>query len=146
LNLDPTGVFTDSANFIDLIPECTNVSVGYFNEHTHEEVQNISYLERLAKACVAADWSKLTIKRKVGFDEELMGKYSKFVEEFKRSVFYNHDTIKGRDGRIMLTMEVDDYELGNFEKDMSVLDFLFKKHNIDPDITFDGDKIKFEIK
>ena len=146
LNLDPTGVFTDSANFIDLIPECTNVSVGYFNEHTHDEVQNISYLERLAKACVAADWSKLTIKRKVGFDEELMGKYSKFVEEFKRSVFYNRDTIKGHDGRIMLTMEIDDYTLGNFEKDMSVLDFLFKKHNIDPDITFDGDKIKFEIK
>lgn len=146
LNLDPTGVFTDSANFTDIIQECTNVSVGYFNEHTHDEVQNISYLERLAKACVEADWGKLVVKRRVGFDDELMGKYSKFVEEFKKSVFYNYDKIKGHEGKIIITMEIDDYGFGHFEKDMSALDFLFRKHNIDPDITFSGDKIKFEIK
>ena len=28
---DPTGIYTDSAVFMDLIPECTNLSVGYFN-------------------------------------------------------------------------------------------------------------------
>ena len=146
LNLDPTGVFTDSANFTDIIGECTNVSVGYFNEHTHDEVQNITYLEKLAKACVAADWSKLTIKRRVGFDDELMGKYSKFVTEFKKSVFYNYDKIKGHNGSIIITMEIDDYGFNHFEKDMAVLDLIFRKHNIDPDVTFDGDKIKFEIR
>lgn len=146
LNLDPTGVFTDSANFTDIIGECTNVSVGYFNEHTHDEVQNITYLEKLAVACVEADWSALVVKRRVGLDDELMGKYSHFVHEFKKSVFYNYDKIKGHDGKIIITLEIDDYGFNHFEKDMSALDFLFKKHNIDPDITFKEDKIKFEIK
>ena len=26
---DPTGIFTDTANFVDIIPECTNISCGY---------------------------------------------------------------------------------------------------------------------
>lgn len=146
LNLDPTGVFTDSANFTEIIPECTNVSVGYFNEHTHDEVQNMTYLEKLAKACVAADWNKLVVKRRVGFDDELMGKYYSFVTEFKRQVFYNDDKIKGHNGAIIITMEIEDYGLDHFEKDMAVLNLMFKKHNIDPDITFSGDKIKFEIR
>ena len=30
LGLRSLGVFTDSANFIDVVPECTNISVGYF--------------------------------------------------------------------------------------------------------------------
>jgi hypothetical protein len=72
LNLDPTGVYTDSANFIELIPECTNVSVGYFNEHTHDEIQNITYLERLVKLVFSANWDKLVVKRKIGFDEEIL--------------------------------------------------------------------------
>ena len=41
---DPTGVYTDSAVFMDDISECTNISVGYFNEHTHNEHQNITIL------------------------------------------------------------------------------------------------------
>ena len=44
LDLDATGVFTDSANFIDLVPECTNISVGYFDEHRVSEHQNITQL------------------------------------------------------------------------------------------------------
>ena len=43
---DPTGVFTDSREFADLVPECTNISVGYFDQHTHLEKTNamFSYL------------------------------------------------------------------------------------------------------
>jgi hypothetical protein len=62
LNLDPTGVSTDSANFIGIIPECTNISVGYFNQHTNEEFQNITFLEKLAQACVNVNWGKLPVK------------------------------------------------------------------------------------
>lgn len=59
LEKDNTGIFTDSANFINRIDECTNLSVGYFNEHTKKEYQNITYLERLCKACVNINWEKL---------------------------------------------------------------------------------------
>ena len=142
LNLDPTGVFTDSANFTELIPECTNVSVGYFNEHTHDELQNITYLERLAKACVAANWSKLTVKRKVGFDDDIMRKYHRLVKAFKRMIFYNDDSIKGQDGRLIITIDVNDSDVNHLYRDMSQLQELLASHKLDPDITFKEDSIK----
>jgi hypothetical protein len=43
---DPTGVFTDSREFADLIPECTNLSVGYLNQHTARERQDVKFLLR----------------------------------------------------------------------------------------------------
>ena len=60
---DPTGVYTDSAVFMDDIPECTNISVGYFNEHTHHEHQNITYLEWLCNGAVKVDWENLPVER-----------------------------------------------------------------------------------
>lgn len=145
LNLDPTGVFTDSANFIDSIPECTNVSIGYFNEHTHDEIQNISYLERLAEACVAADWDKLEVKRKIGFDDAVMQKYSRLVKSFKKLIFWNYDSIKGVDGKLVIEIEVTDANVNHLYFDLSQLQRLFSEHRLDPDIKFDEQFIKIEL-
>ena len=60
---DKKGVRTDSAEFIDIIPECTNVSVGYYKEHTTNETQDLNHLITLAKACVNVDWDNLSTKR-----------------------------------------------------------------------------------
>ena len=60
---DSTGILTDSAKFMDLIPECTNISVGYYNEHSHTESQNIEFLKRLCKTVVSMDWETLPIER-----------------------------------------------------------------------------------
>lgn len=38
------GVYTDSAEFVGIIPECTNVGVGYMHEHTPDEVLDLSIL------------------------------------------------------------------------------------------------------
>jgi len=57
---DDTGIFTDSANFIGIIENCTNISVGYFNEHSTQEYQNISYLEKISQACLKINWEKLS--------------------------------------------------------------------------------------
>ena len=62
---DPTGLYTDSAQFIKIYPECTNISVGYFGEHTYNEHQDIEYLDKLAKACVKVDWESLPIARDI---------------------------------------------------------------------------------
>jgi hypothetical protein len=145
LNLDPTGVFTDSANFIDVIPECTNVSVGYFNEHTHDELQNITYLERLAKACVAADWSKLTVKRKIGIDDSLRGKYGKLIADFKKMIFYNVDSIKGADGKVVIDLEINDLDINHLYRDLAQMQELFSSHRLDPDIKFYDEHIKIEL-
>ena len=60
---DPAGIYTDSAEFMDLIPEVTNLSVGYFNEHSPSEAINITYLEKLAKASISIKWEELPVVR-----------------------------------------------------------------------------------
>lgn len=60
---DPTGILTDSVQFISIYPECTNISVGYQSEHTFSETQNIKHLEKLAEACLKVDWNSLPVER-----------------------------------------------------------------------------------
>lgn len=60
---DDGGVYTDSAEFVDLIPECTNVSVGYYSEHTTNERQDIKHLIALCEASVLVDWENLPTRR-----------------------------------------------------------------------------------
>jgi hypothetical protein len=62
---DATGVVTDSASFMAKIPECTNISVGYHNEHTTKESQNIKFLEELCRVCVGVDWESLPTVREL---------------------------------------------------------------------------------
>jgi hypothetical protein len=60
---DPTGVYTDSAQFVKIYPECTNISVGYYSEHTFSERQDIDHLIKLAEACTKIDWNSLPVER-----------------------------------------------------------------------------------
>ena len=60
---DPTGLLTDSIQFMKMYPECTNISVGYQSEHTYSEQQNIEHLEKLAEACLKVDWNGLPVER-----------------------------------------------------------------------------------
>ena len=66
---DDGGVYTDSAEFVDIIPECTNISVGYYKEHTTNESQDIVHLEKLAEACLRVDWENLPTERDPNFTE-----------------------------------------------------------------------------
>lgn len=60
---DNTGIYTDSAKFTSLVPECTNISVGYYSEHTSVERQDIDFLQKLCKAACLVDWETLPIIR-----------------------------------------------------------------------------------
>jgi hypothetical protein len=60
---DPTGIYTDSAKFMDLVSECTNISVGYYNEHSTNEKQDINFLRKLCQAVCKVDWENLPIVR-----------------------------------------------------------------------------------
>ena len=73
---DTGGVLTDSVHFTDVYAECTNLSVGYWSQHTNYERQDIEFLDSLCKACVNIDWEGLTIKRKPGESERLRSTYS----------------------------------------------------------------------
>ena len=60
---DDTGVYTDTAEFTDIIPECTNISVGYESEHTQNENLNIHHYIALAERVVNIDWDSLPTDR-----------------------------------------------------------------------------------
>lgn len=59
----PNGIFTDSANYTHLIPECTNLSVGYQYEHKVAEELDVEFLGNLCRACIMLDWESLPTVR-----------------------------------------------------------------------------------
>lgn len=61
-SLDKTGIYTDSASFIGIVPNVTNLSVGYFGEHTHNETTDIRFVEMLAKAACNVRWRILPLE------------------------------------------------------------------------------------
>jgi len=66
---DDTGVYTDTAEYTDDIPECTNVSCGYYSEHTMREELDLFHLFALRDACLKVDWAALPVERKLGDDD-----------------------------------------------------------------------------
>jgi hypothetical protein len=63
LGPDPTGVFTDTEVYRGIVPECTNVSIGYDSGHSPKEWLDLAWIVALRDALVRADLSQLAIKR-----------------------------------------------------------------------------------
>ena len=78
LKPDNGGTYTDTAELIDLIGECTNVSVGYFSQHTPSEIQDVEFLlhmrERLCSLTAEA-LATLPSVRKPGDPDDSWGNY-----------------------------------------------------------------------
>jgi hypothetical protein len=66
---DDTGVYTDTAEFVDIIPECTNISVGYDREHTQAESLDLVYYQHLSAAVLSVAWDSLPIERDPSYVE-----------------------------------------------------------------------------
>lgn len=60
---DNTGVYTDTAEFTGIIPECTNISVGYDHEHSDKESLDIYHFMALAERVVQIAWDELPTSR-----------------------------------------------------------------------------------
>ncbi len=88
---DPTGYYTDSAFFADIIPEVVNLSIGVWNEHHKNEYVDIAYIEKVAKAAININWEELPTKRTIDSkydldsrrDAESIGEYSSDQNLFK---------------------------------------------------------------
>jgi hypothetical protein len=57
------GVLTDTKHYRGLVPECTNISVGYYNEHRPHEALDTHHLIELRDHMVKFDQKKVVIKR-----------------------------------------------------------------------------------
>jgi len=66
---DTGGSFTDTANYTDIIPECTNLSTGYYNAHTQSEYQDYAFLEVFLEGLIATPWEELHTTGEVGKPE-----------------------------------------------------------------------------
>jgi hypothetical protein len=61
--LDDQGLFTDSLEYAHLIPECTNISVGYDRQHTNRESQDFPYALAVLRALSTLDYDYLATER-----------------------------------------------------------------------------------
>lgn len=53
------GVITDTKVYAGVIPECINLGVGYFAQHSPDEYLDVEHLERLVTAACRIDWEQL---------------------------------------------------------------------------------------
>ena len=147
LSLDPTGIYTDSASFIDQIPECTNVSVGYNREHTGDESQNMTYLIKLCEASLKVNWNSLPTIRKVGLDERLVSKYRNLIKDIKEAVFeLETKIVGGDDGRLFISVDLEDGSVEDIHSALSSVSIILRKHKIDPDVFFSETYLKIELR
>lgn len=145
---DPTGIYTDSACFMDDMPEITNISVGYFDEHQNTERQNISFLERLAQASIKVNWAALPVNRKVGIAPDMLSKFKGVISATKAYAFDAENPIKvmGDGDNIVIRVDVVEPSFDMFYKDIMSLNDIVNKHNVKTVVTFNENKMKINIK
>jgi hypothetical protein len=64
------GSYTDTAEYVDRIGECTNLSIGYQHEHTAGETLNSAHVLTMLDALCKLDPTRLTYRRAPGEDVE----------------------------------------------------------------------------
>jgi hypothetical protein len=74
---DDTGSFTDTKNYTLLIPECTNLAVGYYDQHTTHECQDLSFVTRLVNRLIEVDWDALPTERDKAVVEDLWSSWGR---------------------------------------------------------------------
>ena len=73
---DNSGVYTDTAEFIDIIPECTNISVGYERQHGVDETLDVRYLDRLINCVLTMSWYGLPTQRDPSVYDSMYSQYA----------------------------------------------------------------------
>jgi len=82
LKSDTNGSYTDSNEYARVVAECTNISVGYYNQHSVAETQDLEFAELLLQHLLEADWSKIVISRDPASYEDSWGYYEKPMYEY----------------------------------------------------------------
>lgn len=143
---DPTGVYTDSACFTDDVSECTNISVGYFNEHRNIESQNISFLARLAEAASKVKWDSLPVARKAGIDKDIVKKYGDLIEAVK-AIDYGVElkVASGKRGGAFIKLNFDFCSIDDIYNTLKELSAILDKHKVYGMPEFDSHGIKVEL-
>lgn len=112
---DQTGIYTDTAVFVDVIPEVTNLSAGVYKEHSTSEYVDMNYIEKVANVAIKIDWENLPTVRIPKKESSREGNTIKRFNIFKnvksdRKLF---DTVSGYlDNAGFLCLNYDEFEPG----------------------------------
>lgn len=71
------GVLTDCKVYRQLIPECINLGVGYYNQHSNSEYLDWNHLKKLTSTVIGLDWDALKPERKIVTESQAWGNYQK---------------------------------------------------------------------
>jgi hypothetical protein len=145
-SLDPTGIYTDSASFIDDIPECTNISVGYENEHTGRELQNMTFLTKLCEASVKVDWNSLPTARKVGLNQELVKKHKNLIDDIKKSAYGLEVKMMGFEDTIYINIDLDDSDIETAYDSLVNVQVILNKHKVNDDVYIHDSYLKIQLR
>jgi hypothetical protein len=146
LSLDPTGIYTDSASFIDDISECTNISVGYENEHTGRELQNMTFLIKLCEASTKVDWDSLPTVRKVGLNQELVKKHKSLIDDIKKSAFGLEVKMMGFENSIYISIDLDDSDVETTYESLVNVQNILNKHKVNDDLYIHDSYLKIQLR
>jgi hypothetical protein len=145
-SLDPTGIYTDSASFIDDISECTNVSVGYENEHTGSELQNMTFLKKLCEASVKVNWDSLPAVRKVGLNQELVKKHKKLIDDIKAKAFGLEVKIVGFEDNIYISIDMEESDIQFAYNTLVDVQNILNKHKAGDDLYIHDTYLKIQLR
>lgn len=95
LRSDDTGTFTDTAYYTDLVSECTNVSVGYENEHRESEYLDLAWLVRLRDA-LCKDFAPSLLKASRTPGESEWERWEDEHDYTWKNQDWSHSTRRGR--------------------------------------------------
>ena len=90
---DDSGTFTDTANYSHIIPECTNISAGFYKEHTSGEWLDTRYLMALCDKLLQVDWTELSAHRDVNDNEYADLRYSYWHGFTQQNQYHGADLI-----------------------------------------------------
>jgi hypothetical protein len=128
------GYYTDTAVFMDIIPECTNISAGGFNEHYTTEWVDLNYTWNVYLAAKSMDWEALPVVR------ELENRFSKRDSKLFDFSKFREDSIVRKIHNIM---ELIDLKRTRLNQDDEKTHITYSKwlEDFDLDIIVKGEKI-----
>lgn len=94
------GYYTDTAVFMDIIPECTNISAGGFFEHFTKEWVDLNYTYEVYLAAKKLNWENLPIKR------ELQARFSKEEGKIDKYLGFNNSKIANEIHELMNLLDL----------------------------------------
>lgn len=134
------GYFTDTAVFMDVIPECTNISAGGFDEHHNTEYVDLNYTYDVYKIALEVNWENLPTIR-IPIKERFYEEKPVFNKKFKKFIVNaisnrNYFEIKKLINKYKITETKNIFRNG--ERHITISKWM---EDMDADIDLVGDKI-----